>query len=375
MEGHIAPDNLLGLVRNTVPYLFDGMARHPSVADRPLLEAGDHSLGYLEILQGAGRVETVEEYFAFCLACHHATVGTFVPTDVDSKIRGILWRQARGAAAERMFDFTLRSMQWSIDGLSRRYTVIGGHGPVSGHNGEQLSVLAGALGSFLTLRDGDRAGRAAEAIDRELNREAAALRQAQSMPGREIDVLCLAAALTHNVGDLDQGISFWPAGANHKPMRERFARLAHENAAPYGGAYQSAARIYRKAMSPEGHRNYPLRGVKALRQSPDLLMPWGPFLDEWGALVARHPALSDPDRAEVLAALLQGCRTLAGQRGYYRAMAGMAESLGTRMEAVARLMPGKARSDWKDPEVRKAVAVPRHSFESMMRKMARSDIG
>jgi hypothetical protein len=31
------------------------------------------------------------DYFTLCLACHFATVATYVPTDVDSKIRGHCW--------------------------------------------------------------------------------------------------------------------------------------------------------------------------------------------------------------------------------------------------------------------------------------------
>jgi len=39
--------------------------------------------------------EQLQDYFALCLACHHATVATFIPTDVDTKIRGILWQASR----------------------------------------------------------------------------------------------------------------------------------------------------------------------------------------------------------------------------------------------------------------------------------------
>jgi hypothetical protein len=303
------------------------------------------------------------------MACHHATVATFVPTDVDSKIRGLLWRQTRDRdAMRRMFDFTLRAMRWSIDGISLRATSLAGLGPVSGHNGEMLSVLAGALGTFLKVDDAEYASRAAEAIHQELEREAAELDFALRAKNCELDALRIAASLTHNVGDLDQGISFWPNGERHRHARTRFARLAHENTKPYQGAYQVAARIYRKAMSAEGHRNYPLRGVKALRRSADLLLPLGPCLDEWGSLIARHPALSSEDRAEVLAALLHGCRTIPGQRGYYRAIAGMVNTLGAGVEALTRHFTSKARSDWKDADTRKQIAVPRVSFESMMKK-------
>jgi hypothetical protein len=58
------------------------------------------------------REEQLQDYFALCLACHHATVATFVPTDVDTKIRG-----------------------------------------VSGHNGEHWSAIAAGLGRLLELRD------------------------------------------------------------------------------------------------------------------------------------------------------------------------------------------------------------------------------
>lgn len=61
-------------------------------------------------------------------------------------------------------------------------------------------------------------------------------------------------------------------------------------------------------MATEGHRNYPLRGVKPLWCSPDLLLPLGPFFDEWGGLVAVHSCLDWQDRADVLAGLVHGCR-------------------------------------------------------------------
>lgn len=370
LENFISPDKLFGLVENTAPFLIPRMAEHPLPPEKRLIECGDHPAGYLEVLQGAARANTTEDYFAFCLACHHATVATFVPTDVDAKIRGLLWRQQRDAdALRRMFDFTQQSLGWSINGISKRATELAGVGPVSGHNGEQLSVLAGALGTFLKRGDAEYARKAADAIDAELERQALEFRFAAGQKGCELDVLRLAASLTHNAGDLDQGISFWPTAATHDEARKRFSRLAHENTDPYGGAFHIAARIYKKAMSPEGHRNYPLRQVKALRRSPDLLLPLGPFLDDWGALIAVHPALDWQDRAHVLTALIHGCRTISGQRGYYRALHGLVSRLDGDVERLIRLCPARVRAEWKDSELRKLISVPRVSFESMMKKM------
>jgi hypothetical protein len=118
-----------------------------------------------------------------------------------------------------------------------------------------LSVLAGALGAFLKHGDTEYTMKAAQAIDAELEREAAEFHFARGRNGLELDVLRVAATLTHNAGDLNQGISFWPAQGAHAEARLRFGRLAHENSDAYGGVYQAAARIYRRAMSAEGHRN------------------------------------------------------------------------------------------------------------------------
>lgn len=379
IENYISPSNLLGLVENTAPFLMQQIRERYVRPGARLIELGQDSQGYLQILNAGQNIENAElspealteDYFAFCMACHHATVGTFVPTDVDSKIRGLLWRQNRDRESlRRMFDFTMTSMRWSIEGLSRRYTEVSGVGPVSGHNGEQLSVLAGGLGQFLKRGDEEYAQKAAHAIEVELKREAVALRFTMSAKGHELDVLRCVAALTHNVGDLDQGISFWPTMATHDAARARFARLAHENVTPYEGAFHIAARIYRKAMATEGHRNYPLRPVKPLRRSAEFLIPFSPFLDEWGAMLGIHPALDWDARAEVLAALIHGCRTIANQRGYFRALHGMSESLGGDFERVLRLTPASTRASWKDANLRKQIAVPKVSFESMMKKMA-----
>jgi hypothetical protein len=212
---------------------------------------------------------------------------------------------------------------------------------------------------------------AEEAIVAELEREAAEFRFAYRTAGCELDVLRLATTLTHNAGDLDQGISFWSKSEAHRAAQSRIGRLAHENKTPFDGWFQVAAGIYRRAMSPEGHRHYPLRGVKALRRSPDYLLPLGPFLDDWGAMIATHGGLSPAERAEVVEALLTGCRKIAGQRGYFRALHGFFGAFHGKAESVIQLLPAAVRNEWKSGEIRRQLAVPRSSFESMMKKMIR----
>ena len=367
-SGFIHPDTIVDQVRNTAPFLFEGL--QPSAGrliSRP---------AYLEIIAASAglaaasltREEQLQDYFALCLAAHHSTVGTFIPTDVDSKIRGLLWKESRDPEVLRpMADLALVAPSWSLDRVSTRWSEVDGSGRVSGHNGEWFGVLAGAHGRFAALGDAEYAEKMSNAIDVELQREAAAFSVALRKPGLEIEALRLAMILTHNVGDLDQGISFWE-GPGTAASRERFARLAHENVRPYGGVFQWAARLYKENLAAEGHRHYPLRPVKPLRKSPDLLLPIGPFFDDWGGVIAKHPSLDSEERGEVLDALVKGCRKVANQAGYFRAIAGFQEAQARNFEQAAERMPAASRKELRDPAMRQRIAVPRRSFESSLAK-------
>lgn len=370
MLDYISPSTLVEWVENTAPFLFADAT--------PVRPARLVALGFNDILravkQGYAWPETpaeyIEDYFALCLSAHHGTVATFIPTDVDSKIRGLLWRDNKDPQSHRrMFDFALAAMAWPLDGVSRRTTQLAGLGPVSGHNGEQLSVLMGALQVFLKNNDAEYAAVAHSAVDAELRRESIEFSTALDTKGAELDALRIVASITHNVGDVDQGLGFWPKLELYDSPRKAFGRLAHENSTPYGGLFSQAAKIYKRVMSPEGHRHYPLRSIKALRQSPDLLLPLGPFFDDWGRLLGKHPLLNDAARAEILGAMVTGCRKIQGQRGYARAIRGIFDELGqAKIATLLKSLPNSVRKDYEDPELRKAVAVSRESFESSMRK-------
>ena len=95
----ISPETLISQVQSTAPYID---ALLPPVEPGRLSELGHSRDGFLRIISswrnilrdGLAYEEQLQDYFALCLACHHATVATFVPTDVDTKIRGIVWREA-----------------------------------------------------------------------------------------------------------------------------------------------------------------------------------------------------------------------------------------------------------------------------------------
>jgi hypothetical protein len=370
-ERWISPEILARQVENTAGFLFP----LPETGLSRLVAPGADPRAFLRIIGQARKFrasvrnpsEELQDYFALCLAAHHATVATFVPTDVDTKIRGHLWRETHDPAVLRpMADLVLLAKAWDLAGISTRYVIVDEDGPVSGHNGEMMSVLAGALGRFLELGESDYADRMADAIDSELQREARVFARALSDPELPIETLKLAMSIAHNLGDIDQGISFWKKSAAANAMRARFGRLGHENAKAYAGIFQKAMHLYRDVLAAEGHRHYPLRAVQALRRSADLLLPLGPFFDDWGRQVASHPALSVDERAETLAALASGCRKVPNQMGYYRAIAGFASASG--YDRVVALLPSAAAKELRSSEFRKLIAVPQKSYESMMGK-------
>lgn len=347
-------------MRNTAPFLE---ARLCATTPGRLIELGNSSDGFLRILAswqnillaGLTPAEQLQDYFALCLACHHATVATFVPTDVDTKIRGIVWHESRDPnVLGPMLRLALASRDWTEDGISVR-SVRG----VSGHNGEHWSAIAAGLGRMLELGDTASAEEAQAAIEAEIDREQAIFDEVAAERDAELDLLRLSMTLAHNRGDLKQGMGFWKKTPLTAPLMEHFLLR---------GRFALAVRIYQHTgLSSEGHRHYPLRPIRALRRAPATLMPLSPFLDEWGSRVAELE-----ESSEVLAALVMGCKRVQGQQGYYRAIAGMLAASSGAFDRTASRMPHGAQHLLRSAEMRKLIDVPRISFESMMRKRART---
>jgi len=356
----IGPETLISQVRSTAPFLE---RRLPATESGRLIDLGHSPDGFLRILAswqnllgpGLSAEEQLQDYFALCLACHHATVATFVPTDVDTKIRGILWRESRDPdVLRRLLCLALAARTWTEDGISIR-AVRG----VSGHNGEQWSAIAGGLGRLLELGDTVAAAEAQAAIETEIDRELAVFEEVAAERNAELDLLRLSMTLAHNRGDLTQGMGFWKRTPVTAPVMDYLSQR---------GRFSLAVRIYQQTgLSAEGHRHYPLRAVKPLRRSVATLLPLCPFLDDWGGRVAQLE-----ESHEVLAALVEGCRKVQGQQGYYRAIAGMRAASPGAFEPIAARMPNAAQRLLRDSELRKLIDVPRASFESMMRKRARA---
>lgn len=197
----------------------DGDAAHQS-----LISQCESSIGWREIVQtplsrlpAAADKPTKEsriEYFALCIAAHFTTVATFVPTDVDSKIRGHCWADPDVDVMKAQFQAVKKAMSnWSVAAVSQRAIdtegVLLGTGYISGHDGEWVGVLAGAMCAFTRLREEALAQEAEDLITNELSREAnvfqTLVERARQARGDRLDtasltlLVKLAAVMTHNV--------------------------------------------------------------------------------------------------------------------------------------------------------------------------------
>ncbi len=379
-DRYIKPQTLHEQIEQTAPFLFQKSLQSEQkqslkgkVKAGRLIEVEQHPYAFLDILessrdfesQSRSAVEEIEDYFALCCSAHQATVMTFVPTDVDSKIRGVLWNEAKGESLTRMLQFTLGMKNWSVRGLSTRYVHHPDFGDLSGHDGEWFSVASGGCGRLLQFKREEEAEVLAQKIDEELWREIKIFYRFCQKPGFEIEALKASFAICHNLGDLDQGLSYWEADCKKHPIFHRFQKLAHDNTSGYHGIFPYIVSLYKEHLSAEGHRNYPLRAVKPLRKSESLLLPFGPFLDQWGANVGNTPLLNDMEKAEVMDALIKGCKKVNQQEGYYRALSGWHEANSGKFNKVFELLSNSSKKLFKESEFRQKISISQRSFESM----------
>ena len=324
-ERGIAPEKLLELVKNTVPFLFTEKSPetpYTKIFLSPLPAKFSHF-----------------EYFSLCLFAHYTTVASFVPTDVDNQIRKNLWDQKLPLPVlQQMAELTLASLDWDFRPLTARFQEAGNF-YVSGHQGEWFSVAVGAYAacrnSFPELSETILAR-----ILGELEQEAKLFRQLK----REKNGLGLLRACTlmaHNLGDLDRVIDQWEL-PDADPLRVKAYKLGHkENRLfPHQQELLEAGALNKAFMASENHRHYPLRKVKALRTSLSYFLPIGPFFFEWGKHIGSM--LEERDVGETLEALLDGFTRLSSPQvplyGYARAIAGIQ----SEQKHWADLLPNKA---------------------------------
>jgi hypothetical protein len=356
-----------------------------------------------EALVPCAREERGLSYFRLLLAAHFATVATFVPTDVDARIRHHAWVAMEGApevaAACAVVDEVAR---WDAVWVSARTVeadapscsskpcpppnacdrslplaralplpVRDGAARVSGHDGEWLAVRAGALGRAAVLGAADLVDRLVADLDAELEREGRALDQAFAMESPVDRVLSLATILAHNLGDLSRVVEAWPRHPELAAIRTRYARLGHPEAQGSRSSFVRAGILNKALMAPENHRFLPLRKARALRASRAHLLPIGPWFDAWGEHVAR--SFEEREAAEVATALLELHVSSPDQQGCLRALAGMHRATRGGIEALVHLLPARLRKEAVRGRVREALDVTEDHFRARIERRYRRE--
>lgn len=305
------------------------------------------------------------------LAAHFATVATFVPTDVDARIRHHAWQAIEDVdALAKACDVVDAVASWDVRLVSDRL-VESDEGPLSGHDGEWFSVRAGALLRALELGAPDVADRVAGQIDAEVAREeriaGAALAKVKS-PEDAARALRITTIVAHNLGDLSRVVEAWPKAAGGDVFRAGFVRLGHEGSSRPALARSGA--INKAVMALENHRFLALRKARCLRVHRSLLLPIGPFFDAWGENLAASPHLEDRDRADVVAALLEIHASSPEQQGCLRALAGLHRRTRGGLELFVPDLPARLRKDALRGKVRDALDVtPDHFAARMQRRL------
>jgi hypothetical protein len=348
---------LVEQVRNTAAWLWTDPACGPvmrifdAAVDEPLEEPG-----------------ALERALRLRLAAHYATVATFVPTDVDAHIRHHMWLLIdEGETFARAKACVDEAVARDARVVSARVT-----GGLSGHDGEWLSVRAGALGRALVLRLDGLAALLAADIDAELDRQqrvfAAAL--ARGAPART--TLALATTIAHNLGDLSRVVDAWPKGARESQLCGRYSRLGHADGSRHRDAFLVAGALNKELVAHENHRFLALRKPRALRRSRALLLPVGPWFDAWGETVCRSELLDEADRAEVVAALVELHLRSPAQEGCLRALAGIHRETRGGLGWYAAALPARLRKELGRGRIRDAIDVPRERFEARIESRYRA---
>lgn len=364
MKAGIAPELLVSQVKNTAAWLWSD----------PRGDAATRVLDDLSAAEESHRSGAGTSYLALLLAAHFATVATFVPTDVDARIRHHAW-QAMTTAAEiaAACDLVDTVAAWDVHAVSARVFVSPNHGAVSGHDGEWFSVRAGALGRAATLGARELVDRLAAQLDAELDREEVIAREVLA-EGAASPALTVATIVAHNLGDLSRVVAEWPKHELLVALRDRYVRLAHPDAPTRRRPFVVAGMLNKALVAHENHRFLPLRKPRALRTARELLLPIGPWLEDWGAMLAKSAHLEDRDRAEVLAALLELHERGPTQEGCLRAIVGLHHATRGGIEVFVPDLPARMRKDALRGRVREALDVSRERFDARVERRFRAEI-
>ena len=187
--------------------------------------------------------------------------------------------------------------------------------------------------------------------------------------GDEVATLKAATLIAHNLGDLDRVMDQWNLPPND-PLRLAVYKTGHASRTDLPQELSIAGDLNKKFMATENHRHFALRKPHCLRQHRHLLLPIGPFFDNWGRTVATEPTFSECDHAEIIEALIDGWTRLKGPVGYARAIAGIEQSISGGLSHMCALLPKQLARELRQGELRKLISISQRRFEESWNAMA-----
>ena len=355
VKAGIAPELVLSQVKNTAAWLWDDERARPATK---ALDAVDAATRDRDAPDGSGA------YLRLLLSAHWATVATFVPTDVDARIRHHAWAAMESEEEiTRACDVVDEIAALDVHAVSAR-VVDSEHGTMCGHDGEWLGVRAGALGRAVALGAKSTIERLVDAMDRELDREARIFEEARATKGSAQRILSSATVIAHNLGDLSRVVDQWPV--KDAAIQGRYLRLGHADAPTPRASFVLAGRINKEITALENHRFLALRKPRALRNARSLLLPIGPWFDAWGETIARAKEIEDRDRAEIAGALIEIHLSSPEQQGCLRALAGLHRATRGGLELYVPDIPARIRKEALRGKVREAIDVSEERFRGRM---------
>lgn len=359
----IAPNILLKHVENTAPFLFKGELE-TNGKERAFLAKLVFYKKNLNLLKNID----LTEYFHICLAAHWSTAGTFVPTDVDNQIREGLWRHGEiGKHIERMAKLTIDSWTWDYSQVTNRKSYNNSRNQVmSTHEGTWLSV---AIGAYCALKKNKRdasADAVAEVILAEIDKEEKLLLELQEKRDH-INFLRSTALMAHNFGDLDRVIDQWQM-SDDDLFKKRIYKLGHRLNENYSPILYYSGLVNKEFLSVENHRHMSLRQPKCLRTSNHYLVPVGPFMDDWGAILGSSKKLSLADLAEIVCALFEGYSRQDMASGYIRAFRGLIHSLPDGLNTLEAEIAYDVMADIKKSKFYELSLIEKDEFENNLKK-------
>lgn len=328
------------------PFLFEGA------------EPGGGARRYLRVLRAYdGHALDALRYYELCLCAHWATAGSFVPTDVDNGLRWKHWQDVQPGLVEEQAKLVLEALSWDYAPVTAKITGSGA-GRLSTHEGTWFSVAVGAYAACLEARPA-----LSTLVLDAMRAEAERQDRAYAASAGPIERLKSSALIAHNFGDLDRVADQWELKTGDA-LRACLYDAAKPGSPLFGGRLGRAGLIHQKHMGADNHRHYPLRAAKGLRRSADLLLPVGPFFDDWGRRVGRHPALSPEEVAEAVRALTDGWTRMHEPAGYARALAGILEVFPGGRRGLGKLLPAKDRRMLESGPLKTAMDVSQERFEA-----------